>query len=139
MQCPCSLLPYFILLFYHDSGVCCFHLVSPLLFPRARRYILCGIHAPCTGFPFPTVHAKWSPVFRSVNNSNLCRRFRWSGWRRVLGGGSCSSVSLVLTSLTGVQVPLSYLPSHGWYESTLVHLPPGYHSAFLMLSSTVSY
>ena len=33
------------------------------------REVLCGIHILCMGSPFPIVHAKWSLVFWSVNNS----------------------------------------------------------------------
>ena len=29
------------------------------------REIMCGLHTPCMGYPFPIVHAKWSRVFRS--------------------------------------------------------------------------
>ena len=53
-SCPRSFFPYFILLFLLFRPCC----------SRARG-ILCGIHTPCMGSPFPAVHAEQSLVFWS--------------------------------------------------------------------------
>ena len=65
--CPRSSLPYFLLLSCYYSCVCFFLLLHPNC--SHARGILCGIHTSCMWSLFPTAHAKWYVVFRSVNNS----------------------------------------------------------------------
>ena len=67
LQCPCSLPPYFVLLFYYDSSACFFL----LLYPSCSHVcgILWTIHTSCTGSHFLIVHAKWSLVFRSFGTT----------------------------------------------------------------------
>ena len=62
-------------------------------------------------------------------------RFRWSGWRGVAGRGA--GVSLVLTSLSHTRLSLAYSEPLQYYHSELVHLPMGYHQAFILVASQV--
>ena len=64
----CAHGPLFQISYYSLALLFCFFL---LLHPCCShaQCILCGIHTPCIGSPFPAVHAKWSLVFQSVNNS----------------------------------------------------------------------
>ena len=66
-QCIRSFLPYFLLLLYCVSCVCFFLFFHPCY--SHVRGILCGIHTSCMISPFPTVYAKWSLEFWSVNYS----------------------------------------------------------------------
>ena len=68
LSCPRSFLPNFLLL----SRIILVSVSSSCFMHPCCSYalgILCGIHTPCMGSPFPVVRAKWFFVFRSVNNS----------------------------------------------------------------------
>ena len=67
-NCPCLGLFPFVATFqilhdsYYYSRVCPYLLLRPCC--SHARSMLCGIHTPCMGSPFPAVHARWSRVFR---------------------------------------------------------------------------
>lgn len=64
----------------------------------------------------------------------LSYRFRWCRTVRC----RAQEVTLVLTSVTGTQVTLTWKADLGWYESKPIPVPCGFHSGFILIKDKVS-